>query len=130
MEKLLHRLGEGPADLSVYESSKSPTAPTSPGPGDKTYKDSESSAAPIMVIRDLATDMGAESLPDTKSLETVLEDLISPDLALNLLTMYEERDETQGISKVPTDFILVSLNIMVDGCCLTPTAMFLSSYPT
>jgi hypothetical protein len=41
-----------------------------------------------MVIRDLATDSGLKPSPDTKSLGSVLDDLITPDLALTLISMY------------------------------------------
>jgi hypothetical protein len=42
-----------------------------------------------MVIRDLANDTRPEPSPETKSLGTVLDDLITPDLALTLLSMYD-----------------------------------------
>lgn len=45
------------------------------------------SAPPVMVIRDLASDVGVKS-PDASSNESVLDGLISADLAINLMTMY------------------------------------------
>lgn len=84
---LLDRLGEGPAGPDDHESSGG-SALATPEAGEVPYKDTESSAAPIMVIRDLATDTGVKSLPDMRSLERVLDDLISPDLALTLIKMY------------------------------------------
>ncbi|KAJ5564018.1 hypothetical protein N7513_000260 [Penicillium frequentans] len=86
---LLDRLGEGPAGPDDHESNGG-SALTTPEAGEAPYKDTESSAAPIMVIRDLATDTGIKSVPDTRSLETVLDDLISPDLALTLITIFVE----------------------------------------
>lgn len=87
---LLDRLGEGPP--SVGNDSNTPaSALTSSEAGDPTpaaFKETESSAAPIMVIRDLATDPGLKPSPDTKSLGSVLDDLITPDLALTLISMY------------------------------------------
>jgi hypothetical protein len=41
-----------------------------------------------MVIRDLATDSGIKPMSDARSLGAVLDELISPDLALTLITMY------------------------------------------
>ena len=52
------------------------------------YKETESSAAPIMVIRDLATDTGPKPSSDIRSMSADLDDLIAPDLALTLITMY------------------------------------------
>lgn len=89
MATLLDRLGEGPSSAE-HELSRPGTGTglTTPDPGDQSYQDAESSAAPIMVIRDLANDTGVEPSPETKSLGTVLDDLIAPDLALTLLSMY------------------------------------------
>lgn len=84
---LLDRLGEAPAGAEDHESSGR-SALTTPEAGEAPYGDTESSAAPIMVIRDLATDTGVKTVPDLRPLETVLDDLISPDLALTLITMY------------------------------------------
>ncbi|KAJ6016859.1 hypothetical protein N7451_000238 [Penicillium sp. IBT 35674x] len=86
---LLDRLGEGPAGPGDHESNEG-SALTSPEAGEAPYKDTGSSAAPVMVIRDLATDTGIKSVPDTRPLETVLDDLISPDLALTLITIFVE----------------------------------------
>lgn len=55
--------------------------------GTGTDQDTDSSGAPIMVIRDLATDTAVRTAPETKSLGNILDDLISPDLALALITM-------------------------------------------
>jgi hypothetical protein len=41
-----------------------------------------------MVIRDLATDTGPKPSSDIRSMNAVLDDLIAPDLALTLITMY------------------------------------------
>ncbi|KAF9245147.1 hypothetical protein DTO027I6_9214 [Penicillium roqueforti] len=84
---LLDRLGEGPAGTPGHESSRPTPVRTSPGPGD-AYKDAESSAAPIMVIRDLATDSGIKPMSDARSLGAVLDELISHDLALTLITIF------------------------------------------
>ena len=85
---LLDRLGEGPAGRSDHESSRAASALTTPETGDAAFKETESSAAPIMVIRDLAADTGIEPVPVAKSLETALDDIIAPDLALTLISMY------------------------------------------
>ncbi|KAJ5734677.1 hypothetical protein N7533_013080 [Penicillium manginii] len=89
---LLDRLGEGPASIG-NDSNTPASALTSSEAGDPTpaaFKETESSAAPIMVIRDLATDPGLEPSPDTKSLGSVLDDLITPDLALTLISIFLE----------------------------------------
>ncbi|KAJ5972852.1 uncharacterized protein N7479_002770 [Penicillium vulpinum] len=86
---LLDRLGEGPAKSPSQEQSRPTTEQTSPVTGG-AYKDTESSAAPIMVIRDLATDSGIKPMSDTKSLGAALDDLIPPDLALALITIFLE----------------------------------------
>lgn len=90
MATLLDRLGETPNNAD-HVSSRPASALTTPDPGDQNLQDTESSAAPIMVIRDLATDSGVKSSPDTRSLGTVLDDLIAPDLALTLIAMYVKR---------------------------------------
>ena len=97
MATLLDRLGEGPLSAE-HESSRPTSALTTPDPGDPKYKDTETSAAPIMVIRDLANDTGIKPSPDTKSLGMVLDNLIAPDLALTLLSMYD-------ISRAVTDLL-------------------------
>lgn len=84
---LLDRLGEGPAKAPGHELSRPTPVQTSPGSGG-AYKDAESSTAPIMVIRDLATDNGIKPMSDARSLGVVLDDLISPELSLKLITMY------------------------------------------
>lgn len=84
---LLDRLGEGPAKTPGHEPSRTIPAQTSPG-SSGAYQDAASSAAPIMVIRDLATDNAIKPMSDARSLGAVLDDLISPDLALTLITMY------------------------------------------
>lgn len=92
MATLLDRLGEGPPSVG-NESNTPGSALTTSEAGEPTpgFKETETSAAPIMVIRDLATDSsnsGVRPSPDTKSLGSVLDDLITPDLALTLISMY------------------------------------------
>jgi hypothetical protein len=83
---LLDRLGEAPAIVRTpRQSSRPTTAQTSPDSG--SYKETETSA-PIMVIRDLATDNGIKPASDARSLLVVLDDLISADLGLTLIKMY------------------------------------------
>lgn len=86
METLLDRLGEGPSSAE-HELSRLPGALTTPESGNPTYKDTGSSVAPIMVIRDLASDTGIKTSTDTRCLGALLDDLIPPDLALTLITM-------------------------------------------
>ncbi|OKP13433.1 hypothetical protein PENSUB_624 [Penicillium subrubescens] len=83
---LLDRLGDGPSSAD-HELSRPGSVLTTPDPGDQIYQETESAAAPIMVIRDLANDTRVEPSPETKSLGAVLDDLISPDLALTLLSI-------------------------------------------
>ncbi|KAE8142984.1 hypothetical protein BDV38DRAFT_293463 [Aspergillus pseudotamarii] len=54
-----------------------------------TGKSDYPSAPPVMVIRDLASDVGVKS-PDASSNESVLDGLISTDLAINLMTIFLE----------------------------------------
>ncbi|KAJ5669327.1 hypothetical protein N7462_010397 [Penicillium macrosclerotiorum] len=84
---LLDRLGEGPSNVE-HESSRPESGLTTPEASDPAFKGTENSAAPIMVIRDLATETGVKPSPDTKSLERELDDLIAPKLALTLISMY------------------------------------------
>lgn len=86
MAALLDRLGEGPPRTPGHETSRPSTAQTAES--EVPYKETESSAAPIMVIRDLATDTGPKPSSDIRSMSAVLDDLIAPDLALTLITMY------------------------------------------
>ncbi|OOQ90251.1 hypothetical protein PEBR_06039 [Penicillium brasilianum] len=86
---LLDRLGEGPS-TAEHELSKPGTGLTTPEPGDQSYQNAEISAAPIMVIRDLANDTRVEPSPETKSLGKVLDNLIAHDLALTLLSIFLE----------------------------------------
>ncbi|KAK6812537.1 hypothetical protein RU639_011681 [Aspergillus parasiticus] len=66
-------------------------------PGGSSHKDTASaapktdypSAPPVMVIRDLASDVGVKS-PDASSNESVLDGLISADLGINLMTIFLE----------------------------------------
>jgi hypothetical protein len=111
---LLDRLGEGPAARSPGEFSRPTTAQTSPV--SDAYKEAETSA-PIMVIRDLATDNGMKPVSDARSLMVVLDDLISPDLGLTLITMYVVRMARVGL--LLTFFFLAFWNITVDGFFLT-----------
>ncbi|CAG8018764.1 unnamed protein product [Penicillium salamii] len=80
---LLDRLGEGPS--IVREASRAATEQTSPA----SYKDTETSA-PMMVIRDLASDHGIKPASDARSLPVVLDNLISPELGLELVTIFLE----------------------------------------
>lgn len=83
---LLDRLGETPSSAE-HDSSRPASALTTPDPGEQTLHETGSSAAPIMVIRDLASDSGLRPSPDVRPLGKVLDDLIAPDLALSLITM-------------------------------------------
>lgn len=83
---LLEKMGED-SSRAQQESRRPATALTPPEPN-QSYKDAGSSAAPIMVIRDLATETGIKSSSDTRTLGTVVDGLIAPDLALELITMY------------------------------------------
>ncbi|OQE21752.1 hypothetical protein PENSTE_c011G06865 [Penicillium steckii] len=89
---LLDRLGEGPPSVGNESNTPASALTTSeagePPPG--PFKETETSAAPIMVIRDLATDSGMRPSPDTKSLGATLDDLIAPDLALTLISIFLE----------------------------------------
>ncbi|KAJ5674698.1 uncharacterized protein N7477_004632 [Penicillium maclennaniae] len=107
---LLDRLGEAP-NRAEHDSSRLESALTTPDPGEQRLHERESSAAPIMVIRDLATDYGPRPAPDMRTLEKVLDDLIAPDLALSLVTIFlkyygrwitfdPESDPTVLLSKV------------------------------
>ncbi|KAJ5984949.1 hypothetical protein N7499_008793 [Penicillium canescens] len=85
---LLDRLGEGPPRTPGHETSRPSTAQTAES--EVPYKETESSAAPIMVIRDLATDTGPKPSSDIRSMSADLDDLIAPDLALTLITIFLE----------------------------------------
>ncbi|KAJ6150996.1 hypothetical protein N7470_007590 [Penicillium chermesinum] len=87
---LLDRLGEGPLGPVEHELSGPPSAPTASETSDGAYQDAESSAAPVMVIRDLATDSTIKPFPDPRPLGKVLDDLISPELALTLVSIFAE----------------------------------------
>lgn len=113
---LLDRLGEAPATRALGESSRPTTAQTNPA--SDAYKDTETSA-PIMVIRDLASDNGTKPVSDARSLMVVLDDLISPDLALALITMYVVSGLIWIIIDIHFFSLLVFWNIMEDGFFLT-----------
>lgn len=87
MATLLDRLGEGPSSAE-HELSRPTGALITPESGDPTYKDTGSSVAPIIVIRDLASDPGIKPSTDMGCLGALLDDLIAPDLALTFITMY------------------------------------------
>ena len=81
----MERLGEDSSSITQATSPKGPVAVSSSkdaGPSKSDYP----SAAPVMVIRDLASDVGVKS-PDTNSQIAGLDGLIPPDLALSLFTM-------------------------------------------
>ncbi|KAE8370929.1 LITAF-like zinc ribbon domain-containing protein [Aspergillus caelatus] len=87
---LLERLGEDSSsimpsrerpDNSGHFSQKSAASTTA--------KPDYPSAPPVMVIRDLASDVGVKS-PDASSNESVLDGLISTDLAIDLMTIFLE----------------------------------------
>ncbi|KAL3474626.1 hypothetical protein BJX99DRAFT_271582 [Aspergillus californicus] len=82
---LLERLGEDPSQFEKPTSTY--TMDTGAEPVD-TMQKSESSAAPVMVIRELAADTGI-SLPNT-SQAVALDNLIPPGLALNLISIFSE----------------------------------------
>ena len=89
MAILLDRLGEDPDRIPDRQLHKTAAAFTTPESGDVAYKDTtESADAPVIVIRDLATDTTVRPTANTKSIDAVLDDLISPDLALTLISMY------------------------------------------
>lgn len=85
---LLDRLGEDSTTITAHVSNNGNGR--KPGMPPSTISDSKDtdSSAPVMVIRDLATDMGMMS-PDTQSPDAVLDTLITPDLASDLLSMYD-----------------------------------------
>lgn len=86
---LLERLGEDSTSITQPTTHPSPTLPvaalSSNGTGTLSKSDYPS-APPVMVIRDLASDIGVKS-PDTSSQVAGLDGLIAPDLALSLFTM-------------------------------------------
>jgi hypothetical protein len=84
---LLDRLGE---DSHIFDdipdrNANDRSTATEPDP---VPKNADSSAAPVMVIRELAVDTGIE-LPNT-SQPVALNGLIPPDLALHLISMYTD----------------------------------------
>jgi hypothetical protein len=86
---LLDRLGENTDRIPDRHLHKSAAAFETPESGDVAYKDTtESADAPVIVIRDLATETAVLPTTNTKSVDAVLDDLISPDLALTLISMY------------------------------------------
>lgn len=85
---LLDRLGEGPSENLEHGLNRPQSALTTPETIDGAYQHEESSAAPVMVIRDLATESVIKPVSDTRSLGGILDDLISPELSLTLLSMY------------------------------------------
>ncbi|RAL04664.1 uncharacterized protein BO80DRAFT_461731 [Aspergillus ibericus CBS 121593] len=75
---LLDRLGEDPIQ---------PTHPPheTPIPSHDSNGAKDTSDAPVIVLRDLAD---STSVPDTRSTPAALEDLVDPDLALTLITIF------------------------------------------
>ncbi|KAJ1715213.1 LITAF-like zinc ribbon domain-containing protein [Aspergillus flavus] len=88
---LLERLGEDSTSIMP------PSVERPDNPASSSHKDAARtapktdypSAPPVMVIRDLASDVGVKS-PDASSNESVLDGLISADLAINLMTIFLE----------------------------------------
>ncbi|KAJ5092386.1 hypothetical protein NUU61_007256 [Penicillium alfredii] len=118
---LLDRLGEGPTRATDHESNENATAQTTSEAGD-TYKDAHSSAAPMMVIRDLATDTGVRPSSDSRPHGALLDDLIAPGLALTLIQMYADTlpvffnlDYLFNHRRLPSDFVPVFSSIMGGG---------------
>ncbi|KAE8404973.1 hypothetical protein BDV37DRAFT_293362 [Aspergillus pseudonomiae] len=80
------------------------------------------SAPPVMVIRDLASDIGVRS-PDASSHESVLDGLISADLSLNLITIFLEHYGRWVLFDPETDpkILLGRVNrspLLFSACCL------------
>lgn len=122
MGALLDRLGEGPTRATDNESNENATAQTTSEAGDTMYKDAHSSAAPMMVIRDLATDTGVRLSSDSRPHGAVLDDLIAPGLALTLIQMYADTlpvffylDYLFNHRRRPSDFVPVFSSIMGGG---------------
>ncbi|KAL2815611.1 hypothetical protein BDW59DRAFT_166758 [Aspergillus cavernicola] len=87
---LLDRLGEDSSQIMNEAPSKPNSAIETLGvdPADSMQKSTDSSAAPVMVIRELAADTGIE-LPNTSQAVT-LDGLIPPDLAQYLISIFSE----------------------------------------
>lgn len=68
-----------------------------------------------MVIRDLATETGIKTSQDTRPLETVLDELIGPDLALTLITMYAGPRINWGSLRAPSDLFTDFWSTMAVG---------------
>ena len=86
---LLERLGEDSSSIMTpaIERSNNLRDILHESAANPATKSDYPSAPPVMVIRDLASDIGVRS-PDASSHESVLDGLISADLSLNLITMY------------------------------------------
>lgn len=82
-----------------------------------------------MVIRDLATETGIKMSQDTRPLETVLDELIEPDLALTLITMYAGHRMNRETLGAPSDIITVFLSTMAVGLSSIQTVTRQFCYP-
>jgi hypothetical protein len=76
-----------------------------------------------MVIRDLATDTGPKPSSDIRSMGAVLDDLIAPDLAFTLITMYAASSFT---NRTMNNHSPVFSSITVGGFFLTLSVSQLS----
>ncbi|KAL4929924.1 uncharacterized protein BDV17DRAFT_281100 [Aspergillus undulatus] len=109
--QILDHLGENPCQLSdgVPQTSAPTNRPTAADPEDSIQK-GDCSAAPVMVIRDLAADTGIESIsaPQTVSIDS----LVQPDLALNLLSIFTGHYANSLLLRVRKSALLFC------ACCL------------
>lgn len=86
---LLERLGEDSTSITqptTHPGAGIPVATSSSNDTGPSSKPDHPSTPPVMVIRDLASDIGVKS-PDTSSQVAGLDGLIAPDLALSLFAM-------------------------------------------
>ncbi|CAL5868598.1 uncharacterized protein PFLUO_LOCUS2825 [Penicillium psychrofluorescens] len=121
---LLDRLGEDPERIPDRQLHKSVAAFTTPESGDVAYKDTtESADAPVIMIRDLATETSVRPTANTKSVDALLDDLISPDLALTLISIFLEYYGRWILYELQDDpnIILKRVNkssLLFCACCL------------
>ncbi|OGM48020.1 hypothetical protein ABOM_002670 [Aspergillus bombycis] len=121
---LLERLGEDSSSIMT------PAIERSDNPGHFLHKSAVGpapksdypSAPPVMVIRDLASDAGVKS-PDANSHDSVLDGLISADLALNLITIFLEHYGRWVLFDPESDpkVLLGKVNrspLLFSACCL------------
>lgn len=106
---LLDRLGEDPTSIIADRSHKTNDRKPALPPGVASDPKDNASSAPVMIIRELATDMGMTS-PGTRSPDSVLDTLVTPDLASDLLTMYAR----SALHDTPAN-LLASLSITANG---------------